>query len=78
MVSIDFLEKSIATFVQNRKCQGVNHTAPEFISLTSLGKGKNLTSCKLWDTSGLFLGDVRWMGSGSDALAVRRPSFRTT
>lgn len=38
LVSIDFLEKSLAAFVQNRKCQGVNHIASEFTSFTSLAK----------------------------------------
>lgn len=68
----------MATFVQNRKCQGANHTASEFISPTSLGKGKNLTSCKMVGHKYPFLADVRWMGSGSYAVVVRKPNFRAT
>lgn len=70
----------MATFVQNRKCQGANHTASEFMSPTFLGKGKKPHKLQNDGTQIPFFGggDVRWMGSGSYAWLVRKPNFWAT
>lgn len=76
MVPTDILEKSIATFVQNGKSPGggVNHIASEYSALTSLSKGKKLTSCK----ETFFLEWHEIDGLWFLFPGVRKPSLRAT